>query len=131
MAGSDSSVCGGNHGDDEPLVSRAEMRNMANLLVEAMERMLDERLPAARRRAPHHHDESGVENSSFRRGFCDHFKVAVMIVVVECVLVMRIGVQEVIVIMIVVFALMMKMNLKAALRRSIMMMRILFTSWTI
>jgi hypothetical protein len=74
MAGSDSSVCGGNHGDDEPLVSRAEMRNMANLLVEAMERMLDERLPAARRRAPHHHDESGVENSSFGRGFCDHFQ---------------------------------------------------------
>jgi hypothetical protein len=47
MAGSDSSFRGGNHGDDEPLVSRAEMRNMANSLVEEMERMLDERLPAA------------------------------------------------------------------------------------
>jgi hypothetical protein len=65
MAGSDSSVRGGNHGDDEPPVSRAEMRNMANSLVEAMERMLDERLLAARRRVPHHHDESGGENSGF------------------------------------------------------------------
>jgi hypothetical protein len=45
--------------------------------------------------------------------------------VVEGVLVMRIGVQEVIVIMIVVFALMMKMNLRVAMRRSMMMMRIL------
>jgi hypothetical protein len=48
-----------------------------------------------------------------------------MIVVVEGVLVMRIGVQEVIVIMIVVFSLTMKMNLRAGMRRSIMMMRIL------
>jgi hypothetical protein len=48
MAGSDSSVRGGNHGDCEPPISWAEMRNMANSLVEAMERMLDERLPAVR-----------------------------------------------------------------------------------
>ena len=74
MAGPDSSVRGGNHGDEEPPVSRAEMRNMANSLVEAMERMLDDRLPAARRRAPHHHDESGDENSGFGRGFRDHFE---------------------------------------------------------
>jgi hypothetical protein len=47
---------------------------MANSLVEAMERMLDERLPAVRRRAPHHHDESGDENSGFGHGFCDHFQ---------------------------------------------------------
>jgi hypothetical protein len=47
---------------------------MDNSLVEAMERMLDERLPAARRRAPHHHDESGDENSGFGRGFRDHFQ---------------------------------------------------------
>jgi hypothetical protein len=69
MAGSYSSVSGGNHGDDEPPVSRAEMCNMANSLVEAMERMLDERLPAARQRAPHHHDESIDENSRFRAWF--------------------------------------------------------------
>jgi hypothetical protein len=56
--------------------------------------------------------------------FVNIFKVVVMIVVVEGVLVMRIGVQEVIVIMIAVFTLMMKMNLRAAMR-SIMMMRIL------
>jgi hypothetical protein len=48
MAGSDSNFCGGNHGDEEPPVSWAEMRNIANTLVEAMERMLDERLPATR-----------------------------------------------------------------------------------
>jgi hypothetical protein len=57
--------------------------------------------------------------------FVTIFKVVVVIVVVEGVLVMSIGVQEVIVIMIVVFALMMKMNLRPAMRRSIMMMRIL------
>jgi hypothetical protein len=50
------------------------MRNMANSLVEAMERMLDERLPAARRRAPYHHDESGDESSGFEHGFRDHFQ---------------------------------------------------------
>jgi hypothetical protein len=48
MVGSDSSVRGGNHGDDEPAVSQTEMRNVAKSLVEAMERMLDVRLPAAR-----------------------------------------------------------------------------------
>jgi hypothetical protein len=48
MAGSDSSVHGGNQGDEEPPVSWAEICNMANSLVEAIERMLDERLPAAR-----------------------------------------------------------------------------------
>jgi hypothetical protein len=74
MARSDSSFRGENHGDDEPLVSQAEMHNMANWLVEAMERMLDERLPGTRRRAPHHHDESGDENSGFERGFRDHFQ---------------------------------------------------------
>jgi hypothetical protein len=57
--------------------------------------------------------------------FVTIFNVVVMIMVVEGVLVMRIGVQEVIVIMIVVFALMMKMNLRVAMRRSMMMMRIL------
>jgi hypothetical protein len=57
--------------------------------------------------------------------FVTIFKAVVMILVVEGVLVMRTGVQEVIAIMIVVFALMMKMNLKAAVRRSMTMMRIL------
>jgi hypothetical protein len=50
------------------------MRNMANSLVEAIERMLDEHLPAARLRAPHDHDESGDDNSGFGRGFRDHFQ---------------------------------------------------------
>jgi hypothetical protein len=56
--------------------------------------------------------------------FVTIIKVVVVIVVVEGVLVMRIGMQGVIVIMIVVFALMIKMNLRAAMR-SMMMMRIL------
>jgi hypothetical protein len=50
------------------------MRNMTNSLVEAMGRMLDERLPAARRRAPHHRDESGDDNSGYGHGFRDHFQ---------------------------------------------------------
>jgi hypothetical protein len=47
-----------------------------------------------------------------------------MIVVVKGMLVMRIGVHEVIVIIVAVFTLMIKMNLRAAMRRSMMMMRI-------
>jgi uncharacterized RDD family membrane protein YckC len=54
--------------------------------------------------------------------FVTIFKVVVM--VVEGVLVMRIGVQEVIMIMIVVFAFMVKLTLRAAMRKSMMMMRI-------
>ena len=75
MAGSDSSVHGGNQGDGESPVSRAEMRHMANSLVEAMERMLDARLPAEGGRGPHHRheenhrEESGDENSGFGHGF--------------------------------------------------------------
>jgi hypothetical protein len=57
-----------------PPVSWAEMRNMANSLVEAMERMLDECLLVVRQRAPHHHDESNDENSGIRHGFNDHFE---------------------------------------------------------
>jgi hypothetical protein len=52
------------------------------------------------------------------------FKVVVMSVVVEGVLVIRIGVEEGIMIMIVVFVLMMKMNLREAMRSSMMMMTI-------
>jgi hypothetical protein len=125
MVGSDSSVRGGNHGDDEPPVSRAEMHNMANSFVEAMERMLNERLLAARRRVPIATMNPVMKILVSGVVFVTIFNVVVMIMVVEGVLVMRIGVQEVIVIMIVVFALMMKMNLRVAMRRSMMMMRIL------
>ena len=71
MAGSNSSIHGGNHGDGEPPVTRAEVRHMANSLVEAMERMLDARLPTEGGRGPHrrheenHREESGDENSGF------------------------------------------------------------------
>ena len=52
MARSDSSVHGGNHGDEEPPVARAELRQLENSLLEAMERMFNERLPAAGGRGP-------------------------------------------------------------------------------
>jgi hypothetical protein len=75
MAGSDSSVRGGHCGDEEPPVSQAEMHQMTNSLVEAMERMFDVCLPAAGGRGPHrHHEEnhraeSVGENSGFGHGF--------------------------------------------------------------
>jgi len=80
MAGSDSSVRGGNHGDEEPLVAQVELRQMANSLLEAMERMLNDHLPAAGGRGPHrqhqdnHREEFGDENSGFGNGFRDHFR---------------------------------------------------------
>ena len=42
MADSDSSVHGGHRGDREPPVSRDEMRRMADSLMEAMGRLLDD-----------------------------------------------------------------------------------------
>jgi hypothetical protein len=47
MAGSDSSVHGGHRGDRDSPVSRAEMQRMADSLMEAMGRLLDERILAA------------------------------------------------------------------------------------
>ena len=45
---------------------------MADSPLEAMERMLDARMPADRRRAPRHqYDESGGENSDVGHGFHD------------------------------------------------------------
>ena len=72
MAGSDSSVHGGNRGDEEPPVARAELRQLGNSLLEAMERMLNERLPVAGGRGPQE-EEFGDENSGFGNGFHDHF----------------------------------------------------------
>ena len=75
MADSDSSVHGGHRGDREPPVSRDEMRRMADSLMEAMGRLLDERLPAAggrrarRDQEDRHRAESGDENSGFGHGF--------------------------------------------------------------
>ena len=75
MAGSNSSIHGGNHGDGEPPISWAKMHHMANSLVEAMERMLDAHLPTEGGRGPHRRheenprEESGDENSGFGHGF--------------------------------------------------------------
>jgi hypothetical protein len=76
MVGSNSSVHDGNHGDKEPPVSRAELHQMADSLMGAMERMFNERLPAIGGRRLHHRDlkefnreESGDENSGFGHEF--------------------------------------------------------------
>jgi hypothetical protein len=76
MAGSNSSIHGGNHGDKEPPVSRDELHHMADSLLGAMERMLNECLSTTGgQRLRHHdpegfnHEESGDENSVFGHEF--------------------------------------------------------------
>jgi len=65
MIGSNSSIHGNCHGEGEPLVARAELRQMADSPLQAMERMLDARIPPDGRTAPRHQsDESGTENSN-------------------------------------------------------------------
>jgi len=64
MTGSNSSIHGNRHGE-EPPVARAELHQMADSLLQAMERMLDARIPADGQKAPRHQsDESGAENSN-------------------------------------------------------------------
>jgi hypothetical protein len=46
MAGSNSSIHGGRHGEEEPPIARGELRQMVDSLLEAMEWMLDARMPA-------------------------------------------------------------------------------------
>ena len=56
---------------NKPPVARAELRQMVDSLLHAMERMLDARIPADGQRAPQHqYDESGAENSDAGH---DHF----------------------------------------------------------
>ncbi|KAG8088439.1 hypothetical protein GUJ93_ZPchr0010g9488 [Zizania palustris] len=75
MAGSESSVHGSNRGDEEPPVARAELRQLGDTLLQAMERMLNERLPAAGGRDHQHpNEESGDENSGFGDGFHGHHR---------------------------------------------------------
>jgi hypothetical protein len=76
MVGSNSSVHSGNHGDREPRVSWAELHHMADSLMEAMERMFNERLPTIGGQRIHHRDpeefnreESGDEDSGFVHKF--------------------------------------------------------------
>jgi hypothetical protein len=72
MAGSDSSVHGGRYEDEEPPVARAELHQRQNSLLQAMERMFNERLPAAGGRIPRNqYEESGGENSGYGD---DHFR---------------------------------------------------------
>jgi len=45
MTGSNSSIHGDRHGEEEPPVAWAELHQMACSLLQAMERMLDARIP--------------------------------------------------------------------------------------
>jgi len=47
MAGPNLSVCGGQHGKEEPPISRVESCQFENSLLHAMERMFNEHLPPA------------------------------------------------------------------------------------
>jgi len=63
MSRSNSSIHGGHHGEEEPPIARADLHQMADSLLQAMERMLDARIHADRRKAPwHQYDESGGKN---------------------------------------------------------------------
>lgn len=75
MAGSDSSVRGGHRGEHEAPIQRAELHRLQNSLLDAMERMFNERLPAGdRRERRHQHEDSSDENSSFMHGSHVHFR---------------------------------------------------------
>jgi len=72
MTGSNSSIHGDRHGEEEPLVAWAKLHQMADSLLQGMERMLDARIPTDGRRAPQHqYDESGAKNSDAGH---DHFR---------------------------------------------------------
>jgi len=63
MTESNSSIHGDRHGEEEPPVARAELRQMVDSLLQAIKRMLDARITADGRRAPRHqYDESGAKN---------------------------------------------------------------------
>jgi hypothetical protein len=76
MADSDPSVRGDHHEEEEPPITRAELRHRETSLLEAMERLLNDRLPAAGGRAPRHQhdDESGAENSGATSDFSGRFQ---------------------------------------------------------
>jgi len=66
MPGSNSSVHGGRYGEKETLVSWAELCQLQNSLVEAMEKMFDKRLPVVCGRAKQH------SSANSRRGLFGH-----------------------------------------------------------
>ena len=96
---------------------------MANSLVEAMERMLDARLPTEGSQGPHRrHEENHREESGFDHGF-DRFGDGMEDMVVVAVLILIISVVA-IVHMDVVYDLKMK-SLNTMIMKDLMMMKIL------
>ncbi|KAG2565101.1 hypothetical protein PVAP13_7NG045145, partial [Panicum virgatum] len=75
MAGSDSSVRGSHHGEQEPPIARAKLHQLQNSLLEAMERMFNECLPACGGgHGCDYHVHFDDENSGFGDGFHDDFR---------------------------------------------------------
>ena len=82
MAGSGSSVHGEHHGENEVAVTRVELKQLQNNMLQAMERMLNERLPGRGNGVPQRqnlidsHGEASVEYSVeavVNRGHEDEF----------------------------------------------------------
>jgi hypothetical protein len=71
MAGSDDSCVHGGFNEEVPPIARAELRQLGNSLLEAMERMFNERIPAGGERPAQH--EEFDENLGFGNGFHDRF----------------------------------------------------------
>jgi hypothetical protein len=119
MAGSDSSVRGGRYEDEEPPVALAELHQLQNSLLQAMERMFNERLPAAGGRIPRNqYEESGVKILVMVMTISE--MVVIVVEEVDMVVVMT-GVQEVIMNKVVVCTLMMKMNFRRTLMRGLIL----------
>ena len=65
----------GRHGKEEPPVARAELHQMANSLLKAMERVFNECMPIDGRRAPRlQYEESSGQNSDAGDGFHDRLR---------------------------------------------------------
>jgi hypothetical protein len=98
---------------------------MANSIVEAMERMFNERIPTDRRRAPRHqYEESGGENLMRDMTF---MTVSKMDVVVEGGLVIMAGMEDELMGMVVTTVCVLKMKnlMTLIMKRGLMIMKIL------
>jgi hypothetical protein len=122
MAESDSSVCGENRGDEEPLSQGLRCAIWQTHLWRQWRRcsmnvslLQEEELHVTKKTPVMKILVSGVV-------FVTIMEIVVMDVVVVGVLVMRTGVPEMILLMVAVFALMMKLNHMAAMKRNLIMM---------
>jgi hypothetical protein len=122
MARSDSSIRGGRYEDEEPPVAQAELHQLQNLLLQDMERMFNEHLPAAGRWIPRNQYEESVVKILVMVMTISEMDVIVMEEV--DVVVLMTGVQEVIMNEVTVCTLMMKMNFRRTLMRDLILIRL-------